>query len=289
LARDPDAWSAAAELARACGAGGALRFLRAAFDQETLEAPLDRLQGAWRTAAGGGTLRSRLLFLREARRRKALPFLVTFSGLDGSGKSTQVERLGATMRQLGLPTTARRAGLRKGYSVRDALPFLDRRPRGATHEYVDEFMPSICARTAFGRQAWVGVLALANVAHAWRLLLSERRARLVLVDRYVADAAVKFELYYRIRRATPPWLQQRLLATLTPRPLLAFHLDVSVDTAMARRPEEDSRKISGMAPLYDSLSPVYSLIRLDGHREASELADEVATAVWRELSRRPRR
>jgi len=54
-------------------------------------------------------------------------------------------------------------------------------------------------------------------------------------------------------------------------------------------PTENVQRLSQKKPMYERLAPVFGLIRLDGHRNASDLADTAATAVWREQGRRSRR
>ena len=90
LKGDPGAWIVAEERARAFGLVGALHLLRRAYEAGQSLSPSARiagLAGIWLT---GGPAHAKAGSSRRLSRGIWRPAIVSFSGLDGSGKSTQV-------------------------------------------------------------------------------------------------------------------------------------------------------------------------------------------------------
>ncbi len=186
--------------------------------------------------------------------------LVSISGVDGSGKSLQVERLRAAFETCDVRVRciwARGASskgvgtvLRAGKSVLAASSKKDE----PTPEIVAE---AVRARGAVGRGeaarfeerqrrlrnpvarwAFSVVYALDLV---WPYVIKARAKVLcgnaTICDRYIYDALVDFALFTGTNPANPP-LALNVLRALVPRPRAAFVLDVDPDEALRRKPEE---------------------------------------------------
>jgi thymidylate kinase len=212
--------------------------------------------------------------------------LVTFSGVDGCGKTTQARAL-----QSAVETCLLRADYvwsRGGSAPWIAwLNRLIRRSTGVAQAQTTDAkveMRRQQLRSPWKRWAWswltAGELLL---QYTWRVTLPLLRGRIVICDRYVDDALADWSAYFG-EQAVEKRLAARLLRALTPRPRRAYWLDVPAEVAQSRSPD-------GLpGPLVDAQSAAYrrradvgptrlpfphALQRLDGRRAREEISDQV--------------
>jgi thymidylate kinase len=288
LERDPCAWLLAERRARDLGMVGPLALLREAYQASD---PL-----SWKARAAGlsgvllrqGPLEAKARILVESRPRRIRPPIVSFSGLDGSGKSTQVSQLQDHLRQLGVSSERQWAGFKSARKVRAAVPLLDR-PRGADRGAAprpnDRLVPTALLDSPRGRKAWVFVVAGVNAFHLWSLVLRRRRGTAVLIfDRFTPDSTVKLDLHFLRSRGIDIRWQRRLFSLISPKPDVGFLVEVPDEIAHSRRQEESLEQLSTMSELYQEQVARYRLRRLDGTEDPQVLARHVAIAAWRGLA-----
>jgi dTMP kinase len=162
-------------------------------------------------------------------------FLVTFSGLDGAGKSTQIERVLAEFRAQGLDPAY--LWTRGGYTpVFSALKTLLRRT--TRERMLPQAGPSEERSRALGRpavrRAW---LTLAILDLLWVFGLQVRwwqaRGRPVICDRYLWDTWIDFCLNFP-GEDVERWRLWQTLVRLTPRPDASFLITLPVDESVRR-------------------------------------------------------
>ena len=104
----------------------------------------------------------------------------------------------------------------------------------------------------------------------------------MICDRYTLDAAA--HLRFRYGESHPFRFQIGLVERFSPRPLKAYFVDVSAETAHARKAEQYSLEdLTRQARLYRQEAVGLSVHRLDGERPREELCAEIAEDVWRAL------
>jgi thymidylate kinase len=283
LQRDPDAWAVAEKRARGLGMVSALHLLRTAYETPGQLSLSARAEGLSRVLFGAGPLEAKLRILAGARPRRVRPAIVSFSGLDGSGKSTQVDQLRDCLGQLGVTSSLQWAGFKTASKLRYAVPILDR-PLGARRREsrpLDRLIPTALVDSPAGRHAWVFVVVGFNLAHLWRLVLRRRPGSKVLIfDRFSPDSMVKLDLHFnRTRRIDIRW-QRRLFSALSPKPDVGFFVDVTSGVAYSRRQEQTPEELAMMAELYQEQRSRFRLHRVDGTQAAAVLAEGIAATAW---------
>jgi thymidylate kinase len=165
------------------------------------------------------------------------PFLITFSGIDGAGKTTQIEHLSSRLQNQGLRVlrlcfwdhvavwSEMRAGV--GHRTLDA-----READGITREAFSPMNNKHVRKWYLTAARWG--FYLLDVTRLRRLLASAqiRNADVVIFDRYIYDQIANIYSQSLAARS-----YSRMLLSLTPRPDLAFVVDASPDAAFARKPE----------------------------------------------------
>ena len=203
----------------------------------------------------------------------AAGLLITFCGLDGSGKTTMIRMLAEHLESIGQPAllTKQPTDLVRGSGIFRA--FADR-PENGAYEY--RALSLLCASD--------------RVQHCGRVILPAlKEGRAVVSDRYFYSCVANL----RARGYTEDrWVYE--IAESIIRPDAAFFLDVSVETAVGRargRPEEKGRYID--VPLQHRLRKEYLALAaenegivLDGSGPASSAFAKIKQAVERLLQTR---
>jgi len=213
--------------------------------------------------------------------------LIAFSGLDGAGKSTQIELLMDRLRREGLKPIC--VWTRGGYTpLFEGLKALLRRLPGRT---VPPAGNNPQRARAFGkgwvRRLWL-VLALLDLAWVYGVQLRWRRWRgqIVICDRYLWDTLVDFRLNFAQERVER-WGLWRLLARTAPQPDVVFLLLATVQTSVRRsdvkgEPFRDSPEVLAQRLAhYQSLGAEHDDWHiLDGQRSIPDLAAEIWTLLY---------
>jgi thymidylate kinase len=283
LAVDPMAWEKAMQRAPLWGGERGLRRMRELYESGRV-APADRV-------------RRRLGQVRRLGRRirRGRGLLVTFSGVDGSGKSSQTEALKGALESLGLRTRVEWVPLAwNRWLDRLAAPFkwmLARfggfRPAQSEAAGSRGREPSpgsiLRERSRAVNYSWATLVAIENgIAHAVRGRRHRSRGQVVVFDRYVLDSVARLRLFYGQDR--PFRLQRGLIRLLSPRPDLAFFLDLPAPASISRKqdfwsPDELERQVE----LLREEQRRSGITRLDAERSLEDLAREILEATWRRL------
>jgi thymidylate kinase len=167
----------------------------------------------------------------------ASPFLITFSGIDGAGKTTQIEHLSSYLQSQGFSVTrlsfwdhvAAWSNLRAGVGQRTAN-FEQTR---YTTEYSFSPKNNKHIRKWYLTAARLGLYVM-DVLRLRRLLIipAIRNSDVVIFDRYIYDQIANIS-----SRSTAADLYRKMILKQTPVPNLAFILDTAPAAAFARKPE----------------------------------------------------
>lgn len=162
--------------------------------------------------------------------------LISFSGLDGSGKSTQIAALRQHLEACGLSvmtlafwddvvvgTSWREGFVHKVYRSEKGVGTPDK-PVQRRDKNVRKWYLSLARHFLYAMDA----------ANLWLVAMHACRsgADVVLMDRYIYDELANLPVTNPLTK-----LYMRAVHALAPRPDIAYLLDVDVDAARARKPE----------------------------------------------------
>jgi len=291
VAEDPAAWDKAAADAPQWKAAAALDLLRRSKPATATEraAALAEEMGtakAWRTIVG--PLRSK-------------GAVVSVSGVDGSGKTTQATELVASLNALGIDavTVWTRLSFNErlwkiGRAGKRVLRVVARRkkpvPSTAPPADVDPSRLSDDVRRLRYESklltfTWSTMVAVENGLAHRRLARAHLRAgRVVVCDRYILDSAV--HLRYRYGESRGYRFQRWVIKTLSPSTAAAFYLEVRPETAVARKQDQyDVGQLERQFRLYREECARLGVPILDGERPREDLSAEILAAAWRAIGK----
>jgi thymidylate kinase len=272
----------------------------AAWEWAWTRAPAWRVESALERIQSAFTAGSALPAPRAKRRRKS-GHVVALSGLDGAGKSTQAWGLIEALERTGFAAAVEHVPLGSD-RVLWILGYLAQRFVRATGRC--GLFPEAVRRTEAGAsllgdpthrgsggngilglvtEAWATVVAAANAWTQWRTASRHVLAgRIVIHDRYTLDSIVRLRTLYGETRGFG--FQRRLIQRLSPRPLCSFWLDVSPETALARKEDRWTLdQLHTQARLYRIEHERLGVLRIDGERAPDQICAEIAAEVWRRL------
>jgi len=283
-----------------------------ALTHDGVRAEVERRAAAWRLGdAVASVIRPSegSAMVRRARRRLSRPAgtVISFSGVDGSGKSSQVEALRSTLESLGydVETVWTRITINPSLSlvgrpVKRVLGGLAGLRSGRASTSTDgRSSEHDAARELRERNAWINALWITFVALVNALAVRRATARallrgaVVICDRYTLDSAAHLRYKYGADRTYRR--QSRLIRALTPRPIRSYHLDVDGRAAFARKPEKYTpEQLVQLSGLYRQEREWLGVERLDGELPREELCATIGRDVALALAsrahrRRPRR
>jgi thymidylate kinase len=217
------------------------------------------------------------------------PLLISFSGLDGAGKSTQIEHLRSCLAAAGYRTSL--------LAFWDNVVLLSRCREGFVHKvYKSEIGVGAPDRPVQRRDKNVRRWYLTLARHAlyfldaMNLALVVRLARssdadVIIMDRYIYDEWANLPLRSRFSRG-----YIRALHALLPRPDIAYLLDADPDAAHARKPEYPVDFMHRCRAAYYRLARLLGTtiiippLELEAAKQASEA---ILKRVLRERAMRP--
>lgn len=223
-------------------------------------------------------------------RRKRGRGIVTFSGLDGSGKTSQAEAVKDSLER----TSGETVIVWTRLSYNPSLKAIARpvkavvgRGRGkgsgeVTSVTVDPGK-ELRKKSPVVTYVWATAVALANAVAQRRVTRYHlNRGRNVVCDRYTLDSRV--HLRYRYGKDRRFALQARIIEALSPKPLRSYHVEVPPEVAFQRKAEQyELDQLRTQANLYAEERDAFGAKRLDGTRPKDELTREVVEDVWRSL------
>lgn len=213
--------------------------------------------------------------------------VVSFSGLDGAGKSTQIEALTEWLQKRGVKVTYlwARGGYTPGFQAFKGLVRRIRR-RGLPAPGTSAERTKAMARPMVAR-VWLS-LSLIDLILYWGgyLRLQRLLGRFAICDRYIDDTRLDFRRNFPTVPFERMWLW-RVLEWITPRPHAAFLLWIPVEESMRRSKEkgepfpDDEETLTWRLAGYmdESVFSSDQYIRLDGLRSVEAILKEIIGKV----------
>ncbi|HEY1679174.1 MAG TPA: hypothetical protein VGG04_15765 [Candidatus Sulfotelmatobacter sp.] len=164
------------------------------------------------------------------------PCLITFSGVDGAGKTTQIEELSSQLQRQGLRVL--RLSFWDDIAVWTNLRSEAGQHAARIHHKRNPDDPFVARNHKHIRRWYLtatrSALYVLDVFRLRRVLRSSRlrNADMIIFDRYIYDQIANIDSHRFAMRA-----YARLLLRLAPSPDLAFILDASPDAAFSRKRE----------------------------------------------------
>lgn len=213
--------------------------------------------------------------------------LVSFSGIDGAGKSTQIENLHNRLRAAGLRVRrlafwddvavlrrfrefSRSALLKGDAGVGAPNKPVNRRDKNVQTWYMNGFRFFLYSLDA----AWLNVVA--------RKLVRAPDADVVIFDRYLYDELANLPLRSRFTRS-----YVRLMLKFVPQPDIAYLLDADPVQARERKPEYPLEFVQSNREAYLALSEITAAMTVIGPGTPDEVASDVTQQIFRKLSPEP--
>ncbi len=162
--------------------------------------------------------------------------LISFSGIDGAGKSTQIEKLCEYLSSKGLPIirlafwddVVAFPGLRAGFSHKylhsDGNVGTPEKPANRNDKNTQKWYLTIARSILFFTDA----INLRRVVRKAR----SKHSRAIVFDRYIYDQLATLPLHRAVARA-----YARLLLKIAPKPDISYLLDAIPEAARERKPE----------------------------------------------------
>jgi thymidylate kinase len=214
------------------------------------------------------------------------PFLVSFSGLDGAGKTTQIESLRGFLEGHGLRTRL--------LAFWDDVVVLSRYREGFVHKvFKSERGVGAPGKPVHRRDKNVRGWHVSLARHGLYLLdainlnlvlahAASSGADVVIMDRYIHDELANLPLAHSLTRAFV-WL----VAHLAPRPDIAYMLDADPEAARERKPEYPLEFLRDSRRRYHQLAALAGMTVVPPLplAEATEAVEQAFAAAWEERSR----
>jgi thymidylate kinase len=233
------------------------------------------------------SLHARQNHQRRRLRRPSRTRVISLSGVDGAGKSSQAQALQNSLDRLGFNAVVEWTPvhvLNLEFVTRPARKLLgvgapSRLPDKVNPDFRPSGYPPIVAHS------WVAVAACMTAFSLWRSIWQHLgRGKVVICDRYALDFAVF--LRYRHGSTQSFRLQTWLLRTLAPKAFCSYFLDVAPEAAFGRKEDQYSLpELQRQADLYRAESARFDVRRLDGEQPPEVLCGDIAADAWRSLKR----
>ncbi len=211
--------------------------------------------------------------------------LFVFSGIDGAGKSTQIERVACQLVQSGrVPFVLwARGGYTTGMNVLKGILRLSnnsRLPSPGPSAKRSRSFANPWVRKCWLRLAILDLIRVYGVVLRWRLW----RGQVVLCDRYWPDTLLDFQLHFPEENVAG-WRLWRALQRVCPQPNAIFLMRVPLNVSLERSKQKQepfptpAGVLETRLQAYDDWSKQETCYLLDGQRPREELTAEIMTII----------
>ncbi|MFX0209712.1 MAG: nucleotidyltransferase family protein [Candidatus Hodarchaeota archaeon] len=210
------------------------------------------------------------------------PYLITFTGLDGSGKTTQARLLNEVLRKCEIKT--KYIWGRAGYS--HFLETIKTIPRKIwrVKEQKNSIVPHSTVKSTLFKSPpikflWSTIITMDMlVRYYFPVRLALLNKRIVICDRYfwdsLVDLAIRFnDSDFQIRPVS------KFLRRALPTPNLSFFLDISAENVLPRSDEPFLSNLKIREQFYSNAAQGAALIKLDATEGTEDLSDKVTYKV----------
>jgi dTMP kinase len=217
--------------------------------------------------------------------------LICLLGIDGSGKSTQAQRLVAQLNAMGYTATyvwGGRRGLLTASLVRCGKVYLSApaQPVASSMTTNPEYRAYVRGTQQLFkrgglRDLWRQITLMEHLLEIWWYVARPlAQGRIVVCDRYLYDSLVNQAVLFD---SAPVEIYRQLdhpLLSLVPRPALGFWLDTPPEVALRRKTDVyDIQQLELRAPLYGRIASVLGFQPLDSTLPAARLGDVIWSSV----------
>ncbi len=213
------------------------------------------------------------------------PVMISFMGLDGSGKSTSIKMAEEYMSSADMSVEIVRAA----YVVEYLRPFLEfgkklllkgnSDPYGGDYRsYLEEMRKKTETGTVFNvYQALTNAEFRLQIRN--RIVAKQRRGTNLLVDRYIYDNVVTYAANtgkgreFMLDRLNTTWRK-------APKPDLSIYIDTPVDVCMSRKDDvPDPLYLEVRKPLYDIIAEELGAVVISGSQPMEDMRAELVSAI----------
>jgi dTMP kinase len=217
-------------------------------------------------------------------------FLICFTGVDGSGKTTQAKVLTKDLGKAGYDAiyvwSRGQAGWRKVLIKfgRLLLGVSSKKINNVDTEYIQSYQKQKSNRIfrfSIARLIWQMSVKSEHITQIRSdVLRSLKSGKIVVSDRYLWDSTVDLAISFNQKKA---WLTNRfnrVAFKMVPEPDLTIFLDIPSDTALLRKNDIPGKDyIENRIGLYHALCKEYSMVWIDGCMEQEEIRKAVRNHV----------
>ena len=230
---------------------------------------------------------------------RRLPFrvqrsmLISLSGIDGCGKTTHARALVKAFAECDIRSTYvwSRGGSSKLTDfivrlVKRFLPARDGLDTTSDTRIAKVKRKGLWLKKPVLRNGWTLLVLIDSLLHYWaKVLLPMLAGRVVIADRYVHDALVELAVSAE-REEIAESLMASIVRFLSPKPDLAYLLDVSPLIALARKPEETLGYLESQIRVYHRMARRGELCIVDAEADQEVVVDKITHKVLSAYFRR---
>jgi thymidylate kinase len=220
--------------------------------------------------------------------RRKPRLVISFSGLDGAGKTRQIDALVRDLERRGRTEVLwipfkmwpERLVSRLPLSFRNSVG-PNRKSRSAAIDPGQvrlRWTPDIAAGLQRLVRTLIGVGAAASTGLSLRRRAGRSNAEFLVLDRFRIDTIVKLQYWYP---DVPASVLAAVVTALAPAPDVEIYLRVDANVAYQRKPEQwTTEQLDCQARLYErAAARLPSALVLDGHDDPEKVADAVRDAI----------